>query len=104
VLALLDDVDAECARILDQARRDADGVRAAARTQAAVIIADGDRAAQDVREEATRQVLDAARSEASQAVAAAERQAAQIRELARRRMPALADRAVAEIRQLLAEG
>jgi vacuolar-type H+-ATPase subunit E/Vma4 len=104
VLALLADVDAECARILDQARQDADAVRATARARAAVITADGDRAAQAVRDEAARQVLNAARDEASEAVAAAERQAARIRELARRRMPALADRAVAEIRQLLAEG
>jgi cell division septum initiation protein DivIVA len=104
VLALLEDVDAECARILDQARRDADDVRAAALAQAAAITADGDRTAQGVREEAARQVLDEARNEASQAVETAQRQAARIRELARLRMPALADRAVAEIRQLLAEG
>lgn len=104
VLALLDGVDAECSRVLDQARRDADGVRATARAQAAAITADGERAAQVARDEAARQVLDAARDEASQAVATAERQAARIRELARHRMPALADRAVAEIRQLLAEG
>jgi cell division septum initiation protein DivIVA len=104
VLALLEDVDAECARILDQARRDADDVRAAALAQAAAITADGDRTAQGVGEEAARQVLDEARNEASQAVETAQRQAARIRELARLRMPALADRAVAEIRQLLAEG
>lgn len=104
VLALLAGVDAECARILDQARQDADGVRATARARAAVITADGERAAEAVRDEAVRQALNAARTEASEAVATAERQAARIRELARCRMPALADHAVAEIRQLLAEG
>lgn len=104
VLALLDGADAECARILAQAWQDADGIRAQARDQASAITADAERTAEAIRDEAARQLLDAARDEASQAVAAAEREAARIRELAATRVPALADGAVAEIRQLLAEG
>ncbi|HEY7260223.1 MAG TPA: hypothetical protein VH589_01920 [Trebonia sp.] len=103
VLALLDESDAERARIVEQARRDAEQVMAAARAEAAAIAADAQRRAQAAREAAEREVLGAARAEAAAAVAAAIRQAAAIRELAGQRMPSLVDQAVGLIWQLRAD-
>jgi hypothetical protein len=103
VLALLAGTDAECGRIVEQARRDAGQLAAATRAEAAEIAADAGRRAVAAREEAVRQVMAAARDEAAAAVRDAERQAAEIRELAARRMPALAGRAVGTIRRLQRE-
>lgn len=103
VLALLDEADAERARVVEQARRDAEQVTAAARAEAAAIAADAQRRAQAAREAAERQVAGAARDEAVAAVAAAIRQAAAIRELAGQRMPSLVDDAIGLIWQLRAD-
>jgi vacuolar-type H+-ATPase subunit H len=104
VLTLLDGTDAECERIIAQARREAEQIMAAARAEAAVIAAAAGQRAEEAREEAVRQVMALARDEASQNMAGARRQALQTRELARQRMPALVSRAVEEIRQLRPAG
>jgi vacuolar-type H+-ATPase subunit H len=100
VLAALDGTDAECARILARARDEAQRITAAAGAQAAAILADADQRANTAREAATRQSFAAARTAAGRAVADAERQAADMCELAERRIPVLAGRAVDLIREL----
>ncbi len=96
VLALLAGTQAECERIITQARLDAGQLVAEAGTEAAAIAA-------VAREEAARRVMAAARDEAAAAVRDAERQAAGTRELAAQRVPALAGRAVDAIRRLEAD-
>ena len=94
VLALLGSTDAECERIIAQARRDAGQITAAAQAEAAAIAADAGQRARAAREEAARQVVAMARDEAAETVAM--RQAAgqrTRRELAGQRMPALVSRA-----------
>jgi flagellar biosynthesis/type III secretory pathway protein FliH len=104
VLALLDSAQAECEQIAGQAKRDADDIVAAARSEAAAITADGGRRARAARDEAARQIMAAASDDCAAMVAAAERQAVRIRTLAAQRMPAMVSRAAGEIRELLAEG
>jgi vacuolar-type H+-ATPase subunit H len=103
VLALLDDTETECERLIAQARRDAEQIMADARSAADTITADAARRAGTVREQAAQQVLSAARTQAARTTQAAAQQAAQIRELARQRMPALVSRAVGTIRELEAD-
>ncbi len=103
VLALLDGVDAECARVVAQARRDAERIVAAAREVAAAQVGDADRRARAGRDEAAQEVLAAARAEAVGTVARAGRQASQVRELAGQRIPPLVSRAVGLVRALQAE-
>lgn len=100
VLALLAGTQAECERIVTQARRDAGRLAAEATAQAEAIAADAGRRAAAAREHAARRVMAAARDEAAAAVRDAERQATGTRELAARRIPALAGRAVNAIRRL----
>ena len=104
VLALLAAVDAECARIVAQARRDAGHIVAAARDEAAGRLADADQRARAARDEAVREVLAGARAEAAAAVADAARQASQERELGAQRLPALVSRAVGLVRELGSPG
>jgi vacuolar-type H+-ATPase subunit H len=104
VLALLAGVDAECARIVAQARRDAGQIVAAARDEAAGRRADADQRARAARDEAVREALAGARAEAAAAVADAARQASQERELAGQRLPALVSRAVGLVRELGSPG
>jgi len=101
VLGLLDGTQAECESIIARARRDADGIMAGARAEAADIKADGDRRATAARDEAVRRLADAAAADAAAMVADAERQAELVRSLAGRRIPAMADLAAEEIRHLL---
>jgi vacuolar-type H+-ATPase subunit H len=103
VLARLAGTEAECERLITQARHQAKQVVAAARSQAGAIAADAAQRAQTIREQAARQVLTAAREEAARTVQDARQQAARTRELARQRMPALVGRVVGTIRQLQAE-
>ncbi len=103
VLALLDDVHAECAGIVAKARRDAERIVAAARGEAAAVADDADRRARAARDGAAREVLAAARTEAVGTVARAEKQALRVRERAGQRIPALASRAVGLVRGLGAE-
>jgi len=103
VLTLLAGTDAECGRIVAQARRDAGQLAAGTSAEAAAIAADAGRRAAAAREEAVRQVMAAAREDAAAAVRDAERQATVIRALAARRIPSLVDRAVGTIRRLQRE-
>jgi vacuolar-type H+-ATPase subunit H len=100
VLALLDGVHAECAGVVAQARRDAERIVAAARSEATTMTADADQRARAERDEAAWEVLAAARTEAADAVARARQQALRIRERAEQRIPALAGRAVGLVRGL----
>lgn len=102
VLMLLDGTQGECERIVGEARRDAEVTMAAARAEAAAIIAEGDRRAVAVGDEAARQITDAAAGDVVIMVAAAELQAILIRTMAGQRMPAMVGGAVGGIRQLLA--
>ncbi len=100
VLTLLESTDAECERIIAQARRDAGQITAAAQAEAAAIAADAGQHARAAREEAARQVVAVAQDKAAETVAMARQQATRTRELAGQRMPALVSRAVDAIRQL----
>lgn len=100
VLVLLQSTDAQRDRMIAQARRDAGQILAAARAEAAAIAADAARRAQVAREEAARQVMARALDEAARDIDSARQQAARTRELARKRIPALAARAVDSIRHL----
>jgi vacuolar-type H+-ATPase subunit H len=100
VLALLDGVDAECGRVVAQARRDAERIVAAAREEAAAQLGDAGRRARVAREQAVQEILAAARAEAASTVASARRGALQAGELAGQRIPALAGRAVDLVRGL----
>ena len=100
VLALLEGVDAECARIVARARHDAGLIIAAARDEAAADLAAADQRARSARDEVMREILAVARAEAAAAVADAARQASRERELAGQRIPALAARAAGLVREL----
>ena len=100
VLRLLDGPDAECARIIAQARHDAGQIIAAARARAAALESDTRRRAAAVRRQTVREVLATARAEAADTSAGAARQAALTGELARQRLPALVHRAVGLVREL----
>jgi vacuolar-type H+-ATPase subunit H len=100
VLALLDDVHAECAGVVAQARLDAERIVAAARTEAAAMADGADRRARAARDEAAQEVLAAARAEAVGIMARANQQASRVRDRARQRIPALASRAVGLVRGL----
>jgi len=100
VLRLLDGPDAECARMLAEARRDGQDMIAAARADAVAVAAEARQRAAAVRQETVRQILADARTEAADITARASRQAADERELARRRTLPLAQRAVAMIADL----
>jgi Zn-dependent protease len=104
VLAMLESTAAERARIIDQARYEAEQITAAARAKAAGIAADAERRALAAREEAARQEVALARDEAARAVDSARQQAARTRELARQRMPDLVGRTVDAIRRLDSAG
>ncbi|HUY45429.1 MAG TPA: hypothetical protein VMV92_06845 [Streptosporangiaceae bacterium] len=100
VLALLDGVDAECARIVAQARREAERITGAAREEAAAQLGDADRRARAAREQTVQEVMAAARAETVGAVASARREALRSRELAGQRIPALVSRAADLVRGL----
>lgn len=94
VLALLDDVHAECEQIIARAHREADQITANTQAEVVRIGRDAERRARAARDEATSEVLAQARAEAQQAAAGAGRQALTVRRLAKRRMPALVAAAV----------
>jgi vacuolar-type H+-ATPase subunit H len=102
VLALLDTVDAECARIVAQARHDAERIVAAAREEAAAQLRGAARDAAAAREEEMRRAVAAAQAEAEGTVAEARREESLTRELAAQRIPMLASRAVDLVRALRA--
>lgn len=98
VLALLDDVHAECEQIIARAQQEADQIAASAQAEVARIGRDAERRARTAREDARSEVLAQARAEAQQAAAGAGRQALGVRRLAKRRMPDLVAAAVAMVR------
>jgi vacuolar-type H+-ATPase subunit H len=98
VLALLDDVHAECEQIISRAQREAAQIVANAQAEGARIGRDAERRARAARDEARSEVLTRARAEAQQAVAGASRQALSVRRLAKRRMPGLVATAVRMVR------
>ena len=104
VLALLEGVDAECARIIARARHDAGQIIAAARSEAAADLADAGQRAGSARDEVMREILAVARAEAAATAADATRQASRERELAGQRIPALVATAVGLVRELGSPG
>jgi vacuolar-type H+-ATPase subunit H len=89
VLTLLDDVHAECERIIEAARQEAGRITAEAHAEADRIGREADRTARSARDEAAAEVLAQARAEVQETTAAAGQQALQVRRLARRRLPEL---------------
>lgn len=100
VLTLLDGVDADCARIVAVARREAGRITGAAREAAAAMLVDAERRARAAREQTVQQVLAEARAEAAETVASAHREALRSRELAGQRIPVLVSRAADLVRGL----
>lgn len=98
VLALLDEVHAECGRIIGDAERQSALIAAEAQAEVARIGREAERRARAARDEATSAVLAQARAEAQEAAAGAERQALAVRRRAGRRMPELVAAAVDLIR------
>ena len=94
VLALLDGTHAECERITEDARREADRIMAGARAGVAMIGQEAGRNARAARDRAAADVLTQARAEVEETAARAGQQAARIRRLARRRLPELVAAAV----------
>ena len=104
VLALLEGVEAECARVVARARHDAGQIIAAAREEAAAGLAEADQRARSARDEVMREIVAGARAEAAAAAGDAARQALRERELAGQRIPALVTTAVGLVRELGSPG
>ena len=100
VLALLGDTHTECAGIVAQARDEAGQIVAAARAEAADSLAEAVRHAGAVRAQTVRQAVAVAEAETASMVAGARHEAGAVGELARQRIPVLADRAVGLVRAL----
>jgi hypothetical protein len=97
VLARLAGVQAECGRLREQARRDAEELRQRAREQAAALVAAARERAAGERAEAAARARAGADAESARQVAEAERQATALRELAERRLPDYVARVVAMV-------
>jgi hypothetical protein len=97
VLGRLAEVQAECARMREQAGRDAHELRERAREQAAGLVAAARERAEGERTELAAQARAKADSESASRVVEAEEQAAALRERAERRMPSLVARVVAAV-------
>ncbi|MGW9029086.1 hypothetical protein ACWGQ5_34140 [Streptomyces sp. NPDC055722] len=95
-LALLTDVQQEAERIRVGAEREAEAVRESAARQAAEIVAAARARAPQLRQETATPFHRAAARQAEDLRAAGEHAASLVREQARKRMPALVDRAVAD--------
>jgi hypothetical protein len=100
VLALLEGMDRECARLLAQAQGEAERIVAGPRETAAANLRDAGRRAATVRADTEQRPVAAARGEAVAAVASARREAHELDELARQRIPMLANRAVNLLRDV----
>ena len=104
VLMLLDGPSAECSAMVAAAQRDAEQIVRDAQAEAdRISSAARQRAAASV-DELVQAALGAARSEATAITAAGAAEAAAITQRAQRRLPSLADRAVALVRGLGAAG
>ncbi len=100
VLMLLDGPSAECTEIVRAAQRDAEQIVRDARSEADAIVSAARRRAAASVAELVRQAVSAARTEADAIGAAGAAEAAAIRERTRQRLPALADRALALVRDI----
>ncbi len=98
LLALLDGTYAECERIIEAARREADRITTEADAEVAAIGQEAGRKARAARDEATAGVLAQARAEAQEAAAEARQQALRVRRLAQRRLPVLVAAAADQVR------
>ncbi len=104
VLMLLDEPSAECTEIIRAAQQDAEQIVRAARSEAdAIMSAARQRAAASVAE-LVRQAASAARTEAEAIAAGGTAEAAAIRERTRQRLNALAEQAVALVRDIAGSG
>ncbi len=101
VFLLLAGAEAERARILTEAGRDAGRIRDGARRRADDMVAAARQHAQAARADAAAAVLAAAEADAGAALRAAEREAQVIRERAGRRMPGYVSRAVRAVLMLV---
>lgn len=99
-LAQLTDVQQEAARIRASADEAAAAGRQAAAREAAELVTAARERAPEVRRQAAEPVLQEARREADALRAAGDRAASAVRERARKRMPELVDRAVADALRL----
>jgi flagellar biosynthesis/type III secretory pathway protein FliH len=97
VFARLEEIQAECARLREQASRDAEQVRGRAREQAAGLVAAARERAEGERAALVAEAHAQADSSAAHRVAEAEEQAAALRERIERRMPGLVTRVVATV-------
>jgi len=100
VLMLLDGPATECAGIITAGQRDAEEIVRVARSEADSIMSVARQRAAASTTELVQQAVSAARTEAESIKAAGASEAAAIRERARQRLPALADRAVALVRDM----
>jgi vacuolar-type H+-ATPase subunit H len=97
VLDLLAAVEAECDRLREEGRRDAEETRAGAREQAAALLASARARADSERAVSAARARTRAGAEAARLLEDAERHAAGLRELAERRMPVYVTRVVAMV-------
>jgi vacuolar-type H+-ATPase subunit H len=104
VLMLLDGPRAECCRIVAAAQRDAEQILRSARSEADDIRAAAQQRAAASVVELVEAAVATARTQAAAIAAAGAAEAAAITERARRRLPTLADRAVAMVRDLANSG
>jgi hypothetical protein len=103
VFARLAEAQAECARIREEAARDAERTRQRARERAAGLVAAARERAEGERAELAAQVRARADAESARRVAEAERQAGALRERVELRLPVLVDRVVAAVLAIGAE-
>jgi vacuolar-type H+-ATPase subunit H len=104
VLAALDRPGAVCAGLVAAAQRDAEQILAAAHAEAHDIVLAGQRRAADLVAELVRQAVSTAQTEAVSIVADGAADAAVVTERARQRIPVLAARGVALLRDLGEQG
>jgi vacuolar-type H+-ATPase subunit H len=103
VFALLQDVEEECARLLEAARAAAESQRSAARSRSEGLLAEGRRRADAERMDAAAAVGREARREAEEALDDARREAERIASTAASRMPRLVDAAAERMRARLGD-
>jgi hypothetical protein len=103
LFAQLADTEDACTAIREQARGDAERIRARETERARGIVAAANARTQAERAAATAQLRQRAETESSALLAAAEQEAAAVRERAAEQMPAYVAQVVASVRGLLGE-
>ncbi|HXZ70462.1 MAG TPA: hypothetical protein VEH31_06230 [Streptosporangiaceae bacterium] len=98
VLASLDGTHAECQRIIEAARQEADRIMTVVHAETVRVGQEAERLARIARDEAAGEVIAQARAEVSAAEAGAGQQALRIRRLAKRRLPELVSAADSLVR------